>query len=516
MMDLAEIFTEMNYFEESNQILFTIIQKEENVSPDCYFGLGCNFLGLQEYDKAEECFRKYLDLDEQGIYTEEAQELLDILQNQDYYFDEWVDFSPKQEKLLKIASKGKELLDQGEYKKAIKQLQRVVNQDPSLIFARNNLALAYFCDGRLDDAIRITEEILRDFPENIHANCNQAIFLYEKGEKQECQKYLDTILSFRTEDPEDIHKIAVTLCELKEHEKANCQLRKLLQYKPYDTKVLHYTAVSYFNLHQFKKAIQYWSKIDKIAPQNSISSFYKKYAHGFLTGNQPFRELPYHFQVPYDEVIRRVRKINDLLKLSKKDLKMKWESGESLQTLFDWGLDLNDTAIKRTILNIVAVFQDEKAEEFLRKYVLRKNEPEALKKEALALLKQMGAKEPYMAYVGNGIVEVKVNIMDYSDVQIPVELLKVSDIAIAMMNGRYEEGYQEEIRETWLDFIKAGYPDRLPKVRKKEAWAAALELYYCRRKRIPVSKRELAGIYGVSYGSLEKNYTAIKNTLHEL
>jgi len=131
-------------------------------------------------------------------------------------------------------------------------------------------------------------------------------------------------------------------------------------------------------------------------------------------------------------------------------------------------------------------------------------------------LKQMGAKEPYMAYVGNGIVEVKVNIMDYSDVQIPVELLKVSDIAIAMMNGRYEEGYQEEIRETWLDFIKAGYPDRLPKVRKKEAWAAALELYYCRRKRIPVSKRELAGIYGVSYGSLEKNYTAIKNTLHEL
>src|SRR5690554_1773027 len=62
LLDLAEVFTEMGCFDQSSKVLFSILQRE-NARVDCYFGLGCNFLGMQDYARAMECFEKYLDID---------------------------------------------------------------------------------------------------------------------------------------------------------------------------------------------------------------------------------------------------------------------------------------------------------------------------------------------------------------------------------------------------------------------------------------------------------------------
>ena len=68
---------------------------------------------------------------------------------------------------------------------------------------------------------------------------------------------------------------------------------------------------------------------------------------------------------------------------------------------------------------MVASFNDRKAEEFLREFLLRITESEELKTEALGLLKQMSAQEPYMAYVDEGLVEVKVDILEEDSFEIP-------------------------------------------------------------------------------------------------
>ena len=273
-------------------------------------------------------------------------------------------------------------------------MEKAARRDPGLIFARNNLALAYFCIGKLDKAIETCREILDNHPLNVHANCNIALFLYEKGDLEASNDHIETVLQMNIDDPEDMHKIAVTLCEMGRHEQVNRLLKKLLHYKPYDTKVLHYMAVSCYNLKMFKVALRYWEKVEKINPNNTISSFYKRYVRDLQEGDREFTELPYHFQVPYDEIIRRVKTIHDLLKLSSADLIKKWKNGDGLESLLRWGLDLNDVLIKKAILNVVASFQDEKAEQFLRAFILRKSEEEEQIQEALALLKEMNAKSP--------------------------------------------------------------------------------------------------------------------------
>lgn len=503
-LDLAQVFTEMGYYEESNQILLYILQKDEN-NADCYFCLGCNFLGLQEYERAKECFEKYLQQDPDGIYAEDAQDLLDILQSHEMYFDNDLEvmLNSDRERLYKLANKGKNFLDMGDYKRAIRCLENVIKKDPSLIFARNNLALAYFCEGRLDDAIDVSQGVLKEQPQNVHANCNIAIFYREKGLEEESEKHLQAVLGIETNDPEEIHKIAVTLCELKRHKEANRLLKRLLQYKPYDIKILHYIAVSYFNLQKFKEALKYWSKIEKIAPNNTISSFYKRLTHAIMSGEREFSEISYHFQVPYEEVIYRIKKINDLLRLPHKDLKKRWSSSDELLALLKWGLELNDLSIKRAILGVIASFKDGKAESFLREFILRKSVDDELKREAVMLLKQMGAPEPYIAYLDDNIVQIRIDVVVHNTpTDLPQVFHDVINIAIETMKGRYKDGFEAQVREIWNNFISAMLPYGLPRIRKPEAWAAALELYYCLMSGLVVDKTELARLYRASYSTI--------------
>jgi tetratricopeptide (TPR) repeat protein len=514
-LDLAEVFSEMGYFNESNQILFSVVQKNP-ARTDCFFAIGCNFLGLQEFSKAEECLEKYLDQDQYGLYAEEAQDLLEVLQSQEFYYEMINETEPGKEKAFAIAARGKDFLDKGDYKQAVRELEKVARREPGLTFARNNLALAYFCVGKLDKAIETCRDILEENPLNIHANCNIALFLYEKGDFEDSSRHIDTVLALNVEDPEELHKVVVTLCETKQHKKVNQLLKKLLQYKPYDTKVLHYMAVSCYNLKLFKSAWKYWDKIEKISPNNTISSYYKHYLKGIMNDDKAFAELPYNFQVPYDEIIRRVKKINELLKLPSVDLADKWRNGDSLLSLLSWGLDLNDVLIKKAILNVVASFRDDKAERFLREFVLRKSEGEEQIKEALTLLKEMNAPEPYLAYVGDNIVEVKVSIDPKKESQSENLLEQIPEMAVASMEAMYLNDFEEELRDIWSCVVHHWeLYGGMPEIRKPEGWAAALELYYCIQENMPVNKTSLAASYHVAYTTMMKHYRYIDRIVTE-
>ena len=511
-LDLAEIFSEMGYFHESNLIHFFILQRDPTRA-SCYFSIGCNFLGMQEYAKAEHSLVKYLELDEFGFYSEEARNLLEVLQSQEFYLEFINDIDPNSDKSFALASKGKDFLDRGDYKRAVLELERATRQDPSLIFARNNLALAYFCADRLDKAIEVCRDILENYPSNIHANCNMTLFLYEKGDIEGSNRHLETVLSIKTDDPEEMHKIAVTLCEIGEHKKVNQLLKKLLQYKPYDTNVLHYMAVSCYNLKQFNTAYKYWDKVEKINPNNTISSYYKYYVKGVMNNDREFSELPYHFQVPYDEIIRRIKTIHDLLKLPGTDLRNKWRNGDDLASLLRWGLNLNDVMIKKAILNVVASFRDDRAEQFLRTFVLGKTEQKELIQEALALLKEMDAKEPYLAYIDDDIVEVNIN-QDNSSTKEYV-LAKIPEMVIKRLKSSYLHDCEENIRDIWGYVIAHWNMVGMPQIRKPHGWAAALELFYRIKENLPVNKTELAASWNISYSTMMRNYHFINQLVDE-
>lgn len=78
---MAQVLTEMNRFEESNRILFALTRggADAEADPECYFGMGCNFVGLYDYGHARDSFERYLELEPDGAFLYDAYDMLDAL-----------------------------------------------------------------------------------------------------------------------------------------------------------------------------------------------------------------------------------------------------------------------------------------------------------------------------------------------------------------------------------------------------------------------------------------------------
>ena len=61
-------------------------------------------------------------------------------------------------KQQELAEEGKRHLDNCEYQKAVEVLEKIDTKDPDMLFAKNNLALSYYCMKKNDEAIRITQK----------------------------------------------------------------------------------------------------------------------------------------------------------------------------------------------------------------------------------------------------------------------------------------------------------------------------------------------------------------------
>lgn len=506
-LELAELYTEMGYFDESNQLLLGLLKKNSPDNPECIFAMGCNFMGMQEFTKAQESFDRYLDLAPDGEFIPDVEDFLDVLRMQDALVSDQKD--PSQD--FSLAMQGKDLLDNGEYEKAISLFNELLEKDDSLVFVKNNLALAHYCNKDLDRAIDVSDEVLSDYPNNIHANCNIAIFCHEKEDEGRVQEAVKRILRINTKDPEEIHKVCITFCELGMHQDAQRMLKQLLTYYAFDKKVLHYLAVAHFNLEQFHAALDYWNRVLKLDPQNTVAGFYHNLCNQYVLRKMPNRQLSYHYQVPFDEIIRRIKYLNDCVRLSVQELREHWEHDPEFFNIVNWGLEINDPIIKKAVINLVASFRDERAVELLKGYILRRNEPDDVKQEVFVLLNQIGAEEPYMAYLNQSIVEVYVNQKQGT---VPIGFRAVRDSIRQGMQGRRPRLLIDKALALWEEYAGRCAPD-FHMIRDREAWAAATEYIVSRKENDGIGKSTLCRVYGVGIAMFNRTLARINAKLKE-
>lgn len=85
-----------------------------------------------------------------------------------------------------------------------------------------------------------------------------------------------------------------------------------------------------------------------------------------------------------------------------------------------------------------------------------------------------------------------------------MELDSVIECAVNNKEYIYRSGYEKELRNIWMDYVRKINPGEVPVIRKKEVWAAALEYIYCSLNLIRVSKNSLAKKYNVSPASITR------------
>ena len=477
---LAELLTEMELFSESNSVLFDILIDFKNANDfesEILFYIGCNFVGLQDYDKAVECFERYLYKFPNSEFAGDASNMLEYLKS-DSFIPDVFDLS---EEAYQLSSKGRFMLDSANYSEACIIFEQLTKDFPNETFLKNNLSLAYYCAGRINDSIRVTNEILDEDPHNIHAICNMVLYYKANNNVELYNKYLSILETVSPESEDESLKIFVTFCETDQHEKAYNLVKTILSIKPYNTKYMFLCAAACANMHKYDESYNILSDILKISPDDSIASYYLDAVKYAINTNESLH-ISYIYQVPTEEVTKRLKYLNKCLTLAYSDISEIWSKPDGyFRKIIIWGISLKDQNIKNICLNILFIIHDPKAIKILKSFLLDETEPDAIKNEIFLVFNSLGIPQPYLAYISGKIAEVRVGAIENKN-----GLNKSHEKLVSII---LSSPYAESNRNIITDSIRSltdyfSTYNKAPIVRNYNAWATAL-IYYSILKSNP-------------------------------
>jgi hypothetical protein len=393
------------------------------------------------------------------------------------------------------------LLEEGKFAEAVRILEKLVEQSPNFVAARNNLALAYYYMGMFDKSMAAVEEVLRIDPGNLHALCNLAVFYQHVGRRGKLKRLLGVLRKMEPMYHEHVFKLATTMGVLGEHETAYRLFRRLLKMPEsgFDPCAHHYAAVAAYHLGRYAEAERLWKTAEKLDPGSDIPRHYL----GLLKEAKQGRPAPigYHYHLPYDEQFRMIESFAD-------GIPDHLKRDPLVRSSFFWALRHGDAQTKLQVIQVFGMIADGEVEEALRQFLLDPEEDEYLKKVALFVLRSMRAKEPIYIHLHGKRTAVR--SLPFSP-HLPVWNEKwqlVMETALKTMEKRYDLVQQHDLETLWVEYLTRVYPD-VPKITKVEGWAAALEYLTAKMHRRAISYQEVAVRYGISAATVCKNVKAI-------
>jgi tetratricopeptide (TPR) repeat protein len=506
----AGLLAELGDIDRSTEVLVNIVR---NLDPDyleCYFGLGCNYLQMQKIKKSSEYFRLYLEKDPDGEFSEEAEELLEMLtmiKDANNNLDD-----EELEKIYKIEEEAIDHLEKREYEKATQKFETVVQMLPNAVPARNNLSLAYYYLGFLDKAIELAREVLTYEETNVHANCNLAIFFNKQGTTSWVEKQLRIISRIRTDNEDYLYKIGDTYGSLGRHGNAYRTFKKLLSVDPKNPMYIHFAAVAAFNSRKYKEGIKLWEKLEQLDSDNMLSSYYIDTALRQMENEDESLYFPYIYQLPREEIKNRLDFIYKFIETPADECKAQLSESKQVSDLLYFVIIFEMYFLRKLIFNKIKNDKLVGAEASIRKFMLRADVESYIKMEAVFLLNSIGAKEPYTVSLDGETKNVTIDSLDFPESEWKSIWSEVRDRALTMMKTCYRRPYKKIVEDIWYEFIKSTYPE-VPEIDDTEVWAAALEYTYCSLCNAGASEQQLSEKYGIASARLLEKVEIINNAI---
>ncbi|KUP05266.1 hypothetical protein Q75_13175 [Bacillus coahuilensis p1.1.43] len=224
LCQLAIVLTDLGCYQESVDLLVKVLDSLDPNMLECHYFLANNYAHLGSFKEAYQHAKGYLDLEPNGDYIEEVEDLLDLLELDD---EEAMELLYEQDELMVKQEEARKLLENGQYHLAIEMLSDVIVDYPEFWSAYNNLALAHFYLGEMEQAGELLKEVLEKNPGNLHALCNLAVFHYYRKEETELAKLVEGLEKVRPMTSEHRFKLGATFALIEHHTKAYGWLKNL-------------------------------------------------------------------------------------------------------------------------------------------------------------------------------------------------------------------------------------------------------------------------------------------------
>ncbi|MEY4480561.1 MAG: hypothetical protein RLZZ267_1239 [Bacillota bacterium] len=299
--NVAGLLSEMGKFEASNLILRNTLNDFKEGQTESHFYLANNYANMDLWNEAEQEIVRYLEDDPDGMYLQEAEEMLDYLSEE---FNRTPQLSiVKSRAQYYEHDQARDLLEQGKLPEAIALLKVLVDKYPNFTAARNNLGLAYFYSGMNELSLQVILEVLAIEPENLHGLCNLAIVLHHVGAEERLAPLRYQLAHMTPFSDEHLFKLATTLGFLDEHDAAYRHFARLRRITAthVEPSLLHFLAVAAYNCGKYSQAKSLWHQVVKLDPDAELARYYIEHVDEWKTANltlPPSTKLHYHYHLP--------------------------------------------------------------------------------------------------------------------------------------------------------------------------------------------------------------------------
>ncbi len=514
---LAETYADMGCYDLSNKALLGMTWRCDAVPPSFFYRLGCNYVALQMYEIALECFRRYTqNLEEIGV-TPESEEISELLAAIELDGTEGLfpDGDAIENGARIFARHGERQLHEGDFDGAIAQLLHAHGMAPDLPEITTSLAVAYWAKQRYVKARDLCEEALAKAPSYAKAHCLLAMVARSTGDDVLLARSVETLSQIDHESVEDTFQAAVTLGEVGAHQAAAPLLRRCLFEDPYNLAMMHASAVNAYALRDAALATDVWSKLHRLMPDDAVAAYFDALGRKAKAGHWLRLTPPYAFLLPDKEMKKRIALLKRLQK-APSEAPLDSPNALEIADALLWGLQHGGESAQAAAIPLIPLFLSDRAEALLRDYLFQDSTKEANKNAAMNELHRMGIDGPYLAMLPEGLTEVSVwNETDWDRLPAPYGVTAQLLIDICAEHG--ENDIARRGLDLWQDFVASlGAHGSFPAIRKPENYAAALAYIAKQSLAQRFTQREAAEQFHAKISGVARAIDAIVRALPDL
>lgn len=490
--NMAGILSEIGKYGESNHILRKVLEEIDPTMTECHFFMANNFANMEFFEEAERELLQYLQEDEEGQYLEEAEEMIEFLH------DELERPTP----VTKVKARAgvyehihaRELLESGQFVRAIELLENITEEHPDFLAAHNNLALAYYYVGLRKEAKQAIAEVLNKEEANLHALCNLAIFYHYEQNEKDLQPLLKVLAKLDPFYEEHVFKLATTMGILKEHEAAYRHFTRIIKRgeSRKDPCLSHFAAIAACNTGRYDIAEKLWRRTILLDAQSQIPHFFLHLLDQFRLQPQ-FPSFSYNYYETVDEQLEAWEQYEQ-----DKDKGLRTQI---VRAYFIWALKSGDRAAKLKALQMLEPYSDALALKQLQQFLLLPYEDDYLKRIAVFMLRSIEAEGSFQVALSGGSLQLEASQVTTVMPDWDRSWEDIAQLTIRKMTPHYDIIEQHDMITLWVNFLTRAYP-HIPKLANIAAWAAALEYLTAKMHNRPISYHEVSLRYETSISTV--------------
>lgn len=257
-IQLAAVLTELGEYTRSNELLQQVLEVHQEKQPVCYFFIANNEVYLGRFYQAEKHVRLYMEKDPQGQFMVEAEELLELFEDEALFDDD----KEHAEQLLTEHEQAWTWLRNGDLEAAVPLLESIIKNQPTGWAARTHLAEAMFRLGKEQEAFNQCNYVLEQDGGNMLALCNLALFYQAKGYTKQVDSYRAQLSKIIPMNSDHMIRVTEVLCVLGAYE--DVVARQWLSIQTDDKDILRCFGVAYFQQGEKQKGLSYLKQASKL------------------------------------------------------------------------------------------------------------------------------------------------------------------------------------------------------------------------------------------------------------